>query len=135
MGQVGERTHLTDDVSLIQAALSLPVRLDRREDRVALELHREVLRVMLTDLPGVRERALANLAPMRASMRSSMAQGWMTQWEQLLTGPLEDLVKVMVDPSERGVDLRQVGPFLGVLSQQERLNAISRASRGHTSAA
>ena len=41
-------------------------------------------------------------------------------WERLLDGPWSEIRKVLLDPSERGIRLRQSNPFCGVLTPQER---------------
>lgn len=108
-----------------------PTLLRRREERVALELHRAVARELLTQESAVRKRALQNLSVLRRGVRSEYAQGWLDEWESLLNAPLQDLVSGMLRQDERGIDLRQVGPFLGVLTQQQRLAAIEVAAHGY----
>ena len=41
-------------------------------------------------------------------------------WRDLLTGPLDALLAVLTDGSERARSLRQVTPFAGVVSPRER---------------
>ena len=42
-------------------------------------------------------------------------------WRQLLKGPIEALLAVLSDRSERAAALRQCTPFVGVIDQQTRL--------------
>jgi hypothetical protein len=46
------------------------------------------------------------------------------QWDSLLTLPIPELRKALVDESEAGDDLRQNSPFAGVLSEPERRRII-----------
>jgi len=50
-------------------------------------------------------------------------------WSALLAGPVENLIEVMLRPDERSIDLRQMTPFAGVLTDEERLLAIHKATR------
>jgi hypothetical protein len=52
---------------------------------------------------------------------------WIDDWDRLLDGPTDRLVEVCVSEDEYAIDMRQVGPFMGVLTQEERLEAIERA--------
>jgi plasmid stability protein len=103
---------------------------DRPENRVQLELHKAVLGKLLGDLGPAREIAHRNVQRMRTTVRGDQAQGWLDEWEQMITDPGPRLVEVFVGGDEHSIDLRQVSPFAGVLSQPERLAAIKRA-RGH----
>ena len=56
---------------------------------------------------------------------------WLARWIRLLEGALDggdaDLERpyaVMLDPSERGIDMRQSSPWAGVLTVQERTAAL-----------
>jgi transcriptional regulator with XRE-family HTH domain len=98
--------------------------LKRREERVSLELHRAVVRRLRTDSQGVREVARANLPLLRQNVRGEQAHGWLDEWERALDGSTEGLVHLCLRQDERGVDMRQVSPFAGVLSDAERIAAI-----------
>jgi hypothetical protein len=56
---------------------------------------------------------------------------WIEEWGRLLDGPLEDIVAALIDPSDRGYELRQSTPFTGVISEEDRLIAVRRATRDH----
>jgi hypothetical protein len=103
---------------------------DRPDNRVQLELHKAVLGKLLGDPGSAREIAHRNLQRMRTTVRGEQARGWLDEWEQLITDPGPRLVEVFLGEDEHSIDLRQVSPFAGVLSQRERLAAIQRA-RGH----
>lgn len=47
---------------------------------------------------------------------------------ELLAGPADELVAVLLDDTEHALDLRQVSPFTGVRTQLQRLAAVERAT-------
>jgi hypothetical protein len=96
----------------------------RPEEWVQLELHRRIIPKLLEDREGVRASARQNLLSMRQRRQSPTSRGWIEQWDCLLDGPLENLLAVLLSTDERGVDLRQMSPFAGALSDAERREAI-----------
>ncbi len=74
------------------------------------------------------ERALevgaSNLERMSQSARGSAAR-WLSEWEQLLAGPIERLIMEYTSPSPRGRELRQNAPFAGLLTDGERQNVLA----------
>ena len=56
------------------------------------------------------------------------AEGWFVQWDRLLRGPMAGVIEVLVSTEQQARDLRQVTPFAGVLSDEQR-RAIYRAQR------
>ncbi len=75
------------------------------------------------------------MAAVLADDRSHRGQKlWAAVWLQVLDGPLEEVVAALIDPGERGYELRQNTPFTGVFSDEERLAAVRRAAREHRAA-
>jgi hypothetical protein len=103
--------------------------LERPEERVQLELHRAVVRRLRADPDAVRAKARANLDTVRRNVTGPRAHEWVNDWAMALDGPLPALIDLCLRQDERGVDLRQVSPFAGVLSQDERLAAIREGRR------
>jgi len=101
----------------------------RPENRVQLELHRTLLGKLLTDLGPAREVAQRNIERMRDSVRGAQAQSWLNEWAELVDEAGPRLVDVFIGEDERSIDLRQVSPFAGMLTQEEREAAIERARR------
>jgi len=95
-----------------------------------LELHRTLLGKLLTDLGPARDVARRNLDRMRRSARGSQARAWLDEWSELLDEAGPRLVDAFLGEDEHSIDLRQVSPFAGLLTQEEREAAIERA-RGH----
>lgn len=101
--------------------------MNRREERVAYELHASVLEKMAVDPGVVHEIAMRNLAKMKSIPWADIADGWLKEWRRLLNGSLEELREFALRDTELGRDLRQCSPFAGVLTQGERLAATARA--------
>lgn len=119
---------LSDLEDAVALARSRRPAMERREDRVAWELHRAVVDHLRTEPGRVKAAAARHIARMREVRRSSLAEGWIDEWEALLSGPERPLVERMLATDERSTDMRQMGPFIGVLSQDERLIAIRKAN-------
>ncbi|GAA4623117.1 helix-turn-helix domain-containing protein [Cellulomonas oligotrophica] len=123
--EVPTRTARRRASSATTAAAVLP----RREERVSLELHRAVARKMRRDPAEVRAKALANLPKVRENVRGTQAAGWVDEWERALRTSTRAVLELALAQDEHGIDLRQVSPFAGVLTQDERMTAIARARR------
>lgn len=111
-----------------QARNSRP-HMERRETRVAYELHRVVANRLDVEPQPVLERGRRNLDRMRLQRRDSLSIQWIDEWRRLLDGSIVDLKTAMLDIGHHADDMRQMSPFAGVLSQDERLLAIRKASR------
>lgn len=101
---------------------------DRREERVAMELHRELARKLRRDPKRVLAVAPKNLDRLRARLTSPISKTWVNRWDQLIDGPVDVLITGMLADTPEGRELRQNSPFTGALTQDERLAAIDRAS-------
>lgn len=89
-----------------------------REERRSLHLHRAIARRLDRNPEAVLARARATLSLMRKNHPE--AEQLFRGWAVLLDRPLPELVEALTDPSSRGRELRQVTPFAGVLSAEER---------------
>jgi hypothetical protein len=114
---------------LLEKAKASRPALERREERVSYEMHRVVAGKVTEDPKPVLAKARENLQKMKARSRGAQATGWVQEWERLISGDVSKLIEVMLRPDERGIDLRQMTPFAGVLSQEERLVAIHKAQK------
>lgn len=113
---------------LLEAAPSHPP-LGRREERISYELHRLVAEKIAENPAPVLAKAAENLQRMLLRPRGSQAAGWVQEWKQLMADDPTELVEAMLRTDEGSIDLRQMTPFAGVLSQEERLVAIRNAGR------
>ena len=121
---------------LLEASASIgPVVRTTREAAVSLALGRLVASEVLRNPTPHVERARSRVAAILESQASPQGQRlWATEWQRVLDGPLEGVVAALIDPSERGYELRQNMPFTGLVADEERLEAVRRASREHRAA-
>jgi len=114
--------------AISQARASRP-KIERRENRVTYELHRAIAQRLDENPDEVISKGLDNVAQMRPRQRSSISKDWVSKWDQLLRGDVENLKAAMLEMNSDAEDLRQMSPFLGVLGKEERLIAIKKASK------
>lgn len=91
-----------------------------RQDRRSLAFHRMVARHVLEQPDQVRETARRNLETMRRANPDGSADSYFDRWEDILDGPDADLLVVLLSTKDEARSLRQVTPFAGVLSPEER---------------
>lgn len=53
-------------------------------------------------------------------VRGGRSSPYAKEWRRLVDLPIPELIDVLVDPGQRGRDLRQSTPFAGIVSPQER---------------
>ena len=87
----------------------------RIEER-SIVLHRAIAQ-RVTENPALLDVARANL---RRWVSQDGERLYWTEWENILKGPLEDVLAFMVSPSEKARRLRQSSPFCGILTPRER---------------
>lgn len=97
-----------------------------REDQRSLAFHRLVAKRLLEDPGAVRTKALHNIDVMEAAHSDGSAAPYFTDWRALLDGPESTLIEVLLSTSDRARALRQVTPFAGVLTDEERATVYSR---------
>lgn len=101
----------------------------RREDRVSYELHRAIARKLIDAPDAVRSVIPDGVEKVRSHFRGPLVKAWLDEWLALSSGPLGPLVDVLLGIDEHAVEMRQNTPFLGILTQEERLEAIARATQ------
>jgi excisionase family DNA binding protein len=69
--------------------------------------------------------ARANLSQLQTLHGNGPAAHYLSRWQKLLDGPIDAVLRVLVSTDERSIDLRHVGPFAGVLSDEERRMVIA----------
>ncbi len=97
-------------------------------DRRSLALHEQVAERLLGD-PAVVVRARQVVAQWRAT--ESVSAEYAEAWNRILNLPVTDIAHTLRENSETATMLRQVSPFLGVLSPRERWTILrqERATR------
>lgn len=91
-----------------------------REEQRSLALHRVVAARLAADPAKVLAKARRNLSVMRRANTDGSAEVWLAEWHRRLRGPLAGVIEVLVSTGQSARDLRQVTPFAGVLSDDER---------------
>lgn len=100
----------------------------RREDRKSFELHRAIVRKLRADPEEVTRRASAGVQRLLASPNvGPQGRRWVDEWRQAIDAGPAALERLALLDDDHGASLRQVSPFFGVLSQDERLEALRRA--------
>jgi len=100
----------------------------RREDRKAFELHRSIVRKLRADPAAVTQRAEAGVSRLLASPNlGPQGRRWVQEWAAAVESGPEALERLSLRDDEHGASLRQVSPFFGVLSTEERLASLRRA--------
>ena len=97
-----------------------------REQEKSLWLHRALLGPLMIDPTIVLEQARENIQRWPPRHRAAgMAASYLTQWQELLDGGVDEIVDVLVGTDERSSELRQNSPFAGVLSDEDRRHVLA----------
>lgn len=120
------------DASGCDLVVEIHPRLTHPEKR-SLELHRMIAEKLSEDAIGVVRQAKSRIETMRAADPEGRTAKYVDAWDQLLSGPREELVGTMLSTDQNARDLRQSSPFGGVLTDEERLDAIRRVAAGEAS--
>lgn len=103
-------------------------RLERREDRVALELHKAIAKKLIDDPIGTRAVVPGNIERLRERVQGAEMKRVLERWEELSSAQnIGPLIDAMLGDSSLSRTMRQTSPFAGVLNEAERLEAIHKA--------
>ncbi len=100
-----------------------------RDQLRSLWLSHLVAARLVQDPERVLEQARRNLERMLGSSARGSARVWLQQWQQLIDGPVEDVLEALTSRSPRSRELRQNTPFAGVLSEEDRRAALDGFAR------
>jgi hypothetical protein len=89
----------------------------QRIDRRSLAMHRAIAEKLRAD-PSLLAIARENLDRWLTQRGSS--QPYWDAWREILKRPLEEVLSLMVEESEKMTALRQSNPFPGILTPRER---------------
>lgn len=95
----------------------------------SLEEYRQWLRMyrLFRDYPSdlIREKGLEHLPRIRRKVGGSYYRDLVSDWESALRDSDPDRMRsIALDESQYGIDMRQINPFQGVMSQQDLMNVI-----------
>jgi hypothetical protein len=88
-----------------------------RIDRRSLALHRAIAAKLRAN-PALLEIARDNIE--RWSMARGRSQPYWDVWREILNRPLEEILQLLEEETERMTALRQATPFAGILEPAER---------------
>ena len=91
-------------------------------------LHIEVGKKLLKQ-PKLVEKARRQLGEMNVAL--PYAKAYLEQWESLLDGPIEAVLRVLGAEDEQAKALRHTSPFAGLLSERERLSTLRQQGLLH----
>jgi hypothetical protein len=86
-------------------------------DRRSLAIHALIAERIRAD-PGLLEKPRARVAEWQRSC--TMNPKYPKAWAELLAGPVERLIEVLLDPGEAATELRHVSPFAGIIDTETR---------------
>lgn len=100
-----------------------------RDSRRRWLLHRELASTLDEGSWPVWQKTMrAGIRRLRASTRGQPHQRNLDRWQHLAdTGDLAALRRVLVDPSEEGIAMREVSPLGGLLPNDARLRVLAEA--------
>lgn len=118
--------------AVVQAAIAAAKRarpiLDRREERVSYELHLQIALKLPEDEQQIREIGRQGIRRLQQRKRNAIAEMWLDKWQELLNAPVGELEHGLLADGEQAKEMRQLSPFAGALTQEERLIAIRKAA-------
>ena len=95
----------------------------------SLCFHRAVAEVLRRDPGQAIERSRRHLNRLR--QLHPHARELLSQWDEWLRAPEEELIAKMLDPGPAAREMRQVSPLVGLLGPRERMRVLKTARREH----
>lgn len=109
-----------------------PIRLELREEWIPLLLHKYIVDKLHANPSFVLNIAGENLlksAP-APELAHTMTAQWYAEWVSLVVSKdIEGITAICLGDMVHDADMRQVSPFIGVLTQDERALALQDARR------
>lgn len=102
----------------------------RSKAAIQLALHAAVIAKLKADssIPYV-EIAERNIDRMRSAVCGPSMGRCLDTWAELISGPFDRMESTSLADDEPGRELRALNPFTGVLTQEERIEAIQSVDR------
>ena len=116
----------------VQATFEVsPVPMERTKHRSWL-LHRQIsYKLGISGIDDIGwERMQRNLDRRRLNTQGPVHERNMNHWQQIIDNrSLRELHRVLVDTSTDGIEMREVSPMTGFLSERERLDVLEKIKR------
>lgn len=98
----------------------------QRIARRMLAEHCAIAERLRTDPHALLDFARGNADRWASSFPLNLLPDWLTQWQQLLAGPLDELLDVLTADTEAAARLRTSSPVLGLLTFDEKLDILRK---------
>ena len=98
-----------------------------RRERRSLAVAAATASVLAIDFPAALRLAEKNLKRSEVVVGDNVAQQWIAEWREVLGRGPKAVRATLLDPSPHGHDMRQMTPFAGLLSDEERNAALAAA--------
>ena len=95
-----------------------------RDQRRSLWLGHAIAGKIVTDPDAAIDVARRNIEVVLSNQRGS-GRRWMLRWQELLDGPIEEILSTLTSNSTIARELRQNNPFAGLLDEDIRHQVIS----------
>ena len=92
----------------------------QRLDSRSLALHALIAGKLAADPTMIRQKVLPNIARFKRIHQASGTEKLLKEWEVASRAGMPALLRMCIDPSQRGQQLRQASPLTGILTQEER---------------
>lgn len=99
-----------------------------RVEEKSLAVHQRIAAQLLKDPERTILKARSNLDQLRKADRGHSAR-WLDEWDDLLDRPTDEIVTAMLARTQDAIDLRQMTPFAGVITDAERSEALQSVNR------
>ena len=99
-----------------------------RVEEKSMAIHRQIAARLLRDPEPTITGARSNLDKLRRADRGQ-SKRLLDEWEDLLDRPSDEIATAMLARTQQGIDLRQMTPFAGVLTDAERRKALRSVLR------
>ncbi|GFO59092.1 hypothetical protein GMST_14170 [Geomonas silvestris] len=99
--------------------------LQRRSEIRSLEIHKEVVKVLIAS-PELWAKVRSNI---EECLQVSPCPAYEEWWEILNTWPKEQIFRLLTTDSEESSRLRSSTPFTGIISQEKRNEIFAKFSR------
>jgi len=114
----------------VQASVTIsPLSMERTKLRSWM-LHREVSRKLANVTEPDWEQMSRTLARVRSGVQGQPHERNIDRWQRIIDNrDLRELRRVLVDTSTEGIEMREVSPLAGFLTNDERLRVLERIPR------
>jgi hypothetical protein len=96
-----------------------------RRERRSLALAAATASVVAADFSAAQRRAEENLNRSEGVVGDNAARQWISEWRDVLDRGPDAVRRTLLDQSPHGHDMRQMTPFAGLLSDDERNAALA----------